>query len=106
MLHLTAQTFDVDLHKRPGPINTTAVVDIPDLDTPERLLWAAVLLRAIADAKGKDSAQRVCTDCEGNNMKHGHSVQTCARRWLQSEDCRAVCETLGLEPSWMLKRVK
>lgn len=76
-------------------------VSVPELTTPERQLWAAVLLRAIKDIAGLNTyLPPVVRTC----------VQRSAKTWIESPVCGPgsflwICDRLGLDAEAVRRQV-
>jgi hypothetical protein len=65
--------------------------------TPERRLWAAVIMRAVAD---------ICGVGAGFGHSDAEVAQRLAERWLRSRDFRLVADLAGLDPDAALDRIQ
>jgi hypothetical protein len=73
--------------------------------TPERELWASVIIQAMAEACAEDPKTQPKPDAKKRTTVG--ELRTRARRWLlsDSDDFRKVCEYAGVDPDAVRQRI-
>ena len=67
------------------------------MNEPELTLLKRVLEAAVVDATYNNT--EVCSECK---LTYGE----CAKVWLKGDACKDVCDTLNIEHTYLLKKLK
>ena len=83
----------------------TLANDSPATLTPEHWLWIGVILDAIGCIRGTDPTwHKTCKACWFSNGFE-HTNQRCAIAWVDCLDFAGVCNMLGLEYTYMRRKI-